>query len=110
MHRHTITAALLFTLGAVASPAALAQAKPGAPAAQKSPALNELDCRTLLKLDGEERAYTLVYYHGFVSGRLNQLELATEAMAMATDRIIDHCIDKPADKVLSVFEQVRKLR
>lgn len=109
MHRHTITAALLITLGAVTSPAAIAQAK-AAPAVQRSSALNELDCRTLLKLDGEERAYALIYYHGFVSGRLNQLELATEAMATATDRVMDHCIDKPGDKVLSVFEQVRRQR
>ena len=109
MRHHAITAALLITLGATASPSALAQAT-AAPVAQKSSALNELDCRTLLKLAGEERGYALIYYHGFVSGRLNQLELATETMATATDRIIDHCIDKPGDKVLSVFEQVRKQR
>jgi hypothetical protein len=31
-------------------------------------------------------------------------------MAEATDRIIDHCIDKPGDKVLPAFEQVRRSR
>lgn len=110
MNRSTTTAALLIALGAIAASTSLAQTKAGAPDARKSPALNELDCRTLLKLDGEERAYTLVYFHGFVSGRANQLDLPTDVMATATDRIIDHCIDKPADKVLAVFEQMRKSR
>ncbi len=107
MKRHTTAAALLLACGALVAPAAFGQAKSAA-APQKSPALNELDCRTLLKLDGDERAYTLLFYHGFVSGRLNQMELPIDVMAAATDKIIDHCIDKPADKVLSVFEQVRK--
>jgi hypothetical protein len=98
-------AALLLAVGTLSVQPALAQQK-GAP--PKSPALDQLDCRTLLKLDGDERGYTLVYYHGFVSGRLNQMELPTEQLATATDRIIEHCIDKPNDKVLAVFEQVRK--
>jgi hypothetical protein len=28
-------------------------------------------------------------------------------MAEATDRIVDHCIDEPDDKLLTVFERVR---
>lgn len=108
MHRYTTIAALLIAFGALGAPAAYGQAKNAAPAAQKSPALNELDCRTFLKLDGDERAYTIVYYHGFISGRLNQLELPVDVMATATDRIVDQCIDKPSDKVLAVFEQLRK--
>lgn len=106
MKRHATAAALLLALGANA-PSALAQPK-AAPAAPKSPALDELNCRTFLKLDGDERAFALVYYHGFISGRLNQMDLPVDAMAAATDRVVDHCIDKPGDKVLSVFEQVRK--
>ncbi len=103
---------------ATLAPTALAQS--GAPAAQpasqaskstpKQPGIDALDCRTLLRLGGEERAYTLLYYHGFVSGRLNQMDLPTDVMAAATDKIIEQCIDKPGDKVLAVFEQVRKQR
>lgn len=91
-------------------PDALAQANQPTKQAPKSPDLDALDCRTLLRLNSEERAFTLLYYHGFISGRLNQMELPTDVMAAATDRIIDHCIDKPADKVLAVFEQARKQR
>jgi hypothetical protein len=113
MYRTLILAAAAVTLNFAAAQPALAQNKAAAPAAapaQKSPGLAELDCRTLLRLGGEERAYTLLYFHGFVSGRMNQTELSTDAMAAATDRIVEHCIDKPADKLLAVFEQVRKAR
>ena len=72
---------LLCTLaGSLALPAA-AQTKAAAPAAAaapKQPALNDMDCRTLLRLSGEERAYTLLYMHGFVSGKTNQLLLPTD--------------------------------
>lgn len=101
--QRTVLAVALLLFSLVLQPA-LAQQKA---AIQKPPALDQLDCRTLLKLDGDERAYTLVYFHGFISGKLAQLDLPTEAMAMATDRIIDHCISKPGDKVLVVFDQVR---
>jgi hypothetical protein len=114
MHRliSLSTVACALVAGAVGAPV-MAQTKAPAPAAiaaPKQPALNELDCRTLLRLNGDERAYTLLYLHGFVSGKANQLLLPTEELAAATDRIVDHCIDKPGDKLLPVFEQVRKAR
>ncbi len=108
MHIATTAAAITLALSVAfsAQPVA-AQSRTTEPAA-KSPALNELDCRTLLRLDGDERAFTLLYMHGFISGKHNQLMLSTDALATATDRIIDHCINKPGDKLLAVFEQVRK--
>ncbi len=116
--RHPIHAAVRATTCALVlaalAPATQAQVNTppaqAAKAAPKQPGIDALDCRTLLRLGGEERAYTLLYYHGFVSGRLNQLDLPTDVMAAATDKIIEQCIDKPGDKVLAVFEQVRKQR
>jgi hypothetical protein len=110
MHILTPAAAIALALSiACTAQTVAAQGRTTEPAA-KSPALNELDCRTLLRLDGDERAFTLLYLHGFVSGKNNQLMLSTDALATATDRIVDHCIDKPGDKLLAVFEQVRKPR
>ncbi len=95
-------------LVATALLAGLAVAPAGAAEpARPSPGLDQLDCRTLLHLSGEERAYTLLYFHGYISGKRNQTQLSTDAMAEATDRILDRCIDKPAEKVLKVFEDVR---
>lgn len=85
---------------------ALAQTPP--PAAQgKQVPISELDCRTLLRLGGEERDFTIIYFHGFVSGRSNLQVLPVQELAEATDKVIERCIDKPGDKLLAVFEQVR---
>lgn len=96
----------LLAAASLCLPVALAQAQPTT-GGQKPPALDELDCRTLLRLGGEERAYTLLYMHGFVSGKTGQTVLPTQELAQATDRIVDHCIDRPGDKLLPVFEKVR---
>jgi hypothetical protein len=106
-------AALLLTLAIGTPQAVVAQTKAAAPAtagATKQPALNDLDCRTLLRLSGDERAFTILYMHGFISGKTNQLLLPADELAATTDKIIDHCIDKPNDKLLAVFEQYRKAR
>ena len=81
-------------------------AKPGA----KEAGIDQLECRTLLRLGGDERAYTLIYYHGFVSGNLNQLQFDVQTMAEVTDRVVDHCIDHPGDKLLPVFQKQRMAR
>lgn len=78
--------------------------------APRQAAIGELDCRTLLRLGGDERDFTILYLHGFVSGRINQQLLPVKDLAEATDRLIDRCIDKPAEKVLGVLEQVRAVR
>ena len=103
--RH-LTPTHLLAAASLCLPMALAQAQ-SATGVQKSPVLDDLDCRTLLRLGGEERAYTLLYMHGFVSGKTGQTMLPAQALAEATDRIVDHCIDRPGDKLLSVFEKVR---
>jgi hypothetical protein len=80
------------------------------PAEPRQTPIGELDCRTLLRLGGEERDFTILYLHGFVSGRVNLQLLPVKELAEATDRLIDRCIDRPSDKALSVLEQVRAAR
>lgn len=99
----------LIVLAALALQSGVALAQPAAPAPRDA-GIDQLECRTLLRLGGDERAYTLLYYHGFVSGRMNQTSLDPQVMAEATDRIVDHCIDHPGDKLLPVFEKQRKAR
>ena len=101
-----LAAALVFSLPISA---AQAQGTP-TPDAPRQAAIGELDCRTLLRLSGDERDFTILYLHGFVSGRINQQLLPVKGLAEATDRLIDGCIDKPADKALGVLEQVRGVR
>ena len=98
---------------------ALTSSLPGSPVhAQGTPTsaeprqqgLGELECHTLLRLSGEERDFTLLYLHGFVSGRANQQLLPVKDLAEATDRLLDHCVDKPSDKALAVLEKLRAAR
>ena len=101
-----LAAAFVFALP-VSAVHAQGEARTDAP---RQAAIGELDCRTLLRLGGEERDFTILYLHGFVSGRINQQLLPVKDLAEATDRLIDRCIDKPADKALGVLEQVRGVR
>ena len=98
----------LVTAAALVTPLALAQDKTAATAGnQKQAGIDEIDCRTLLRLSGEERSYTILYLHGYVSGRKGQAPLPAQQLALATDIVIDQCIDRPWDKLLPVFERVR---
>ncbi len=98
----------LVAAAALVTPLALAQDKTAAPGAnQKQAGIDELDCRTLLRLGGEERGFTILYLHGYVSGKKGQTLLPAQQLALATDKVIDHCIDRPGDKLLAVFEKVR---
>ncbi len=93
---------------ALAAPMALAQDKPAADApAQKQMGIDELDCRTLLRLGGEERSFTILYLHGYVSGKRGQTLLPAQQLAQETDKVIDQCIDRPGDKILPLFDKVR---
>lgn len=70
--------------------------------------LKTQDCRTLLRMSGSERDFTLVFYHGFMSGKKNDTNFNGPELAKITDQIIDHCIDNPNDGLLKVFETMRK--
>ncbi len=69
--------------------------------------LETLDCRYLLKLHSEDKASTMVYFHGFMGGKNNELTVDVERLDGVSEKIIDHCIDSPNDSLLRVFEQYR---
>lgn len=99
----------LLAMAALSIQSGTSLAESGKPAA-KDAGLDQLDCRTLLRLGGDERAYTLLYLHGFVSGKLGQLQLDVQTMADVTDRVVEHCIDHPSDRLLPVFQKQRMAR
>jgi hypothetical protein len=69
--------------------------------------LNTLDCRTFLKLDSDHRNDVLMFYHGYISGQKNETVVNVDKLAQATDKVMDYCIDKPADTLLKSFMSSR---
>ncbi len=64
-----------------------------------------LDCRELLKLNDSDKEATLSYYHGYVSGKNNQLSVDVIELGEISDQVIDSCIDNPNEPLLTLFEQ-----
>ncbi len=69
--------------------------------------LKTLDCRTFLKLDSEHRNDVIMFYHGYVSGQKNETVVNVDMLAQATDKVMDYCIDKPADTLMKSFMSSR---
>jgi hypothetical protein len=101
----SIAVLLITELSAIAG---FAQTKPAPkPSKINDPTLDltKLKCRDLLQMDGEDRQLTLVFYHGLMSGKNNQMIVDRSGLAKATDNVINYCIDHPQDTLLSVFEK-----
>ena len=89
---------------AVSSPA-LSQEKP---IKQTTFDLNTVDCRTLLKMSGDERKNTVVFYHGILTGMNKETTVDVSKLSEITDKVVDQCIDKPNAVLLKVFQENRK--
>ncbi len=69
--------------------------------------MNTVDCRTMLKMDGEEQSFTLIYFHGYISGTKGETLFDGPVLREATDAIMDYCIDNPSATVMESFEKNR---
>lgn len=94
---------------AQSSPNANKQAQPSSPNANEDDSvdLKALTCRQLLLTDGEERANLMIFMHGFMSGKKNNMIIDAPALTKVTDKIVNSCIDSPNSKLLGVFEKNR---
>ena len=70
--------------------------------------LQTMTCREMLKSEYEDRANTLIFMHGYLSGQKGETTVNTSVLADVTDRILDTCIDNPEGTLLSVFEESRQ--
>ena len=69
--------------------------------------IDEMTCREMLKMGGDARDFTLIFMHGFMSGKKSELLFDPVPLTEATDKVIDGCIDNPNHKLLQVFEKAR---
>jgi hypothetical protein len=64
-------------------------------------------CRELLMRGGDERDFILVYMHGLMSGKMNEMTFDTPALTAATDAVLEACIATPDQPLLVAFEAAR---
>ena len=69
--------------------------------------LKTVTCRDMLKTEGEEQSYLLILLHGYISGQNSDTIIDGPVLTVATDNIMDACIDNPESPLLSVFETYR---
>lgn len=69
--------------------------------------MNTVDCRTMIKMDADEQDFTLIYFHGYISGMKGDTMFDGPALRDATDKIMDYCIDNPSAMVMEAFEKNR---
>ncbi len=69
--------------------------------------LNKISCRELLKMPGKDKELTLVFFHGLMTAKNNQMIIDRIALREATDKITDDCIDNPNLMLMTVFDKYR---
>ena len=69
--------------------------------------LASLTCREMLQMPGAEEENTLIFMHGFMSGKNNELLLDVPALSDVTEQVRNYCIDNPDETLLSAFERHR---
>lgn len=69
--------------------------------------MSTVDCRTMLKMDSDEQDFTLIYFHGFISGKKGETLFDGPVLREATDKIMDFCIDSPSATLMEAFEKNR---
>lgn len=91
---------------------AYSQTKPTSPKpeAGQNPStvdLAKVTCRSVLQMSDEDRAYTLIFFHGYMSGRNRENLIDTAQLYTITGRIADACTARPETPLIQVFTQFR---
>lgn len=99
-----MTAVAVLALSASLPLAAQSDAAPaGGNAEVRALPVGNLTCRALLQASGDERDLLLAIYHGYMAGKAGAESMDTVKMSFVTDKVIDHCIDNPSDRILAAF-------
>ncbi len=69
--------------------------------------MTTVDCRTMIKMDADEQDFTLVYFHGYISGTKGETLFDGPVLREATNKVMDYCIDNPSAPVMEAFEKNR---
>jgi hypothetical protein len=104
MKTHALPLAFFATL-MLAAPDRAALAEDAPPLDPATRTIASLTCRDMLRMEGEERRLTLVFFHGWMLGLRDAQEVDGDGLAIATDRVIEACIDAPDRSLRETFEE-----
>lgn len=98
----TRAAIALLTLTAILGPGSA-----GIAAAQEagSKDLRSVSCRDVLLASGEERDGIILVLHAYLLGEAKQPTYNSDALAEATDRFLDACIEEPKAQALGTMRR-----
>lgn len=99
---------LLFSTIAVGIIALPVRSQSEAANSEDIPSLTAMTCRQLLKSSGEERTNSLIFMHGYISGKKGETQIDAPALTNVTEQAIDTCIDNPERSAFEVLEEVRQ--
>lgn len=70
--------------------------------------LTTVSCKEMLLMEGDQRDSTIVFFHGMMIGKNGSTVLDAETLSNTTDKVLEHCVNNPQDKLISVFEKYSK--
>lgn len=68
--------------------------------------IEKVSCRDLMLMFDDQES-TLVFFHGFISGKKGELLYKENELIDATSKILEYCVDNPKATVLTAFEKFR---
>ena len=69
--------------------------------------LTEMTCRSFFKSADEDRESLMIFMHGYMTGVSGETTVDGVELAIASDDILDMCLDDPEASLFSVFQEVR---
>ena len=96
----TIVGAYSLVFAALTASAATAQDTP-------TFGINDISCRELLIMSGDERDATMIFFNGFISGQSATEVVDPTAMMIASDTVLEQCTGAPDKPLIEVFSSVR---
>lgn len=70
--------------------------------------LTTVSCKDMLLMEGDQRDSTIVFFHGMMIGKNGSTVLDAQTLSNTTDKVLEHCVNNPQDKLISVFEKYSK--
>ena len=68
--------------------------------------VGDIGCRDLLLQLGAEQDRTISFLHGYSAGSAGRSEVDTQALTLATSRLLEACIEDPDASALTILQDI----